>query len=481
MSKQILMAHNGHTPYRIIMAHPGHETIKYACDELHHFFYQVTGASLPINNEKTAKTGPEIIVGISKRFGLNSFSLPGDLGEEGYVQKTVGDSLILAGATPRATLYAVYAFLEEQLGCRWFSSHVSRIPRQLTLPLPTLDTKAIPAFESREAYWRDAFDGTYAVRNRMNGNKADISIRQGGRMKFYNFHHSFEDLVPPSVYYDEHPEYFSLVEGQRLRERSQLCLTNPNVKRIATQQVMKWIEDHPDCRVFSVAQNDWYNYCQCPECAAIDQREESPAGTMLSFVNDIANAVFQKHPDVLLHTFAYQYTRKAPKTLRPRDNVIVRLCTIECCFSHPLNGKLKPGQKVAPLKNAHLQCAALGEPVFLQDLRAWSQITHRLYVWDYVTDFAHYLLPFPNFDVLQANIQLFHQMGVKGLLEQGNFSHGGGGHFAELQAYLQAKLMWNPNCDMAYHIKDFVQGFYGTQACDCILEYIACLQKAIGP
>ena len=300
-------------------------------------------------------------------------------------------------------------------------------------------------------------------------------------MKFYNFHHSFEDLVPPSVYYDEHPEYFSLVEGQRLRERSQLCLTNPNVKRIATQQVMKWIEDHPDCRVFSVAQNDWYNYCQCPECAAIDQREESPAGTMLSFVNDIANAVFQKHPDVLLHTFAYQYTRKAPKTLRPRDNVIVRLCTIECCFSHPLNGKLKPGQKVAPLKNAHLQCAALGEPVFLQDLRAWSQITHRLYVWDYVTDFAHYLLPFPNFDVLQANIQLCHQMGVKGLLEQGNFSHGGGGHFAELQAYLQAKLMWNPNCDMAYHIKDFVQGFYGTQACDCILEYIACLQKAIGP
>ena len=91
--------------------------------------------------------------------------------------------------------------------------------------------------------------------------------------------------------------------------------------------------------MFSVSQNDWYNYCQCPACKAIDDREGSPAGTMITFVNQVADAIREDCPDVLIHTFAYQYTRKAPKFVRPRPNVIVRLCSIECCFSHPLSGK----------------------------------------------------------------------------------------------------------------------------------------------
>ncbi|MBE5783303.1 MAG: DUF4838 domain-containing protein [Clostridiales bacterium] len=479
MDKHVL-AHNGQALWRIVMPHPAHETVKLAAHELQHFLMEISSAALPTQTELQIAGDYEILVGRSGR--LKHYGIQVDwekLGEEGYVIKSGEKWILLAGATPRGTLYAVYAFLEEIMGCRWLSSDCSVIPKQLHLEVGDLDITDRPAFESREAYWSDAFDGTYAVRNRMNSNKADISIRQGGRMKFYNFHHSFDDLVPVAKYFDTHPEYFSMIDGKRVGGRTQLCLTNPEVVKLATEKVKEWIKENPDCRVFSVAQNDWRNYCQCPNCREIDEKEGTPAGTMLHFVNQIAEAIHEEHPDILLHTFAYQYTRKAPKFIRPHPNVIVRLCSIECCFSHTLEGEAFGA--LDSRANSHPwgpQCSQEGETLFMRDLREWSQICDRLYIWDYVTMFGHYLMPFTNFDVMQKNMQLFKRLGVAGVLEQGNFSQGGGGHLAELEAYLQAKLMWNPDCDMEMHLQDFLHGYYGEAAAPLIREYIELWQAA---
>lgn len=468
------------------MSHPAHETVKLACDELFKFVMQMSGAALPVQTELVANGEYEILVGRSGRLQHYGIEVDWDaLGEEGYIIRTAEHYLLLAGATPRATLYAVYAFLEEELGCRWFASDCSFIPRKSVVTYPEINRTDAPAFESREAYWRDAFDGDFAVRNRMNGNKADISVRQGGRMKFYNFHHSFDDLVPPTQYFDTHPEYFAMVDGKRVREYTQLCLTNPDVLRLSVEKVKQWIRENPDCRVFSVAQNDWDNHCECPACAAIDEREGSPAGTMITFVNKLAEEIEKEYPNVLIHTFAYRYTRKTPKFVRPRNNVIVRLCSIECCFSHPLKGGLRVPLAKDPYacdRGGWLpECESSGHNHFLEDLRAWSEITPRLYVWDYVTEFGNYLLPIPNFDVLDKNLQLFRELGVKGILEQGNFSHGGGGHLAELEAYLQAKLMWNPDADIEAHMMDFLNGYYGAASAPFVRQYIELWQEASRP
>ncbi|MEG0767338.1 MAG: DUF4838 domain-containing protein, partial [Clostridia bacterium] len=300
--------------------------------------------------------------------------------------------------------------------------------------------------------------------------------------KFYNFHHSFDELVPPQTYFASHPEYFSLVDGKRLGEQTQLCLTNPDVLALCIERVQHWLAENPDCRVFSVAQNDWDHHCQCPACRAMEEAEESPAGPMIWFVNQVAEALEKVRPEVLIHTFAYQYTRKAPKHVRPRPNVIVRLCTIACCFSHPLDGELRhPTAWTADASTRpHPQCACVGETKFRDDLQAWSKICDRLYVWDYVTNFNNYLMPFPNLDVLQANLQFFARLGVRGVLEQGDYAHGGGGNLAELQAYLQAKLLWNPECDLEAHLQDFLAGYYGRGSAD-VRAYLALWQEAVRP
>ena len=476
--QEYLLAEYGQTQWRIVMDHPAHETVKYAADELQRFILEMSGASLPVQTLLAANGEYEILLGNGKHLLRRGVEADWDsLGEEGYLIRTGERFLLLAGATPRGTLYAVYDFLY-RLGCRFFASDCSVIPRSERLSFPEMNLLEKPAFESREAYWRDAFDGSFAVRNRLNSNKADISLRQGGRMKFFNFHHSFNDLIPPNEYFDEHPEYFSMVDGRRLKERSQLCLTNPDVVRLVVRSVKKWIRENPDCRIFSVAQNDWTNYCTCPACAKADAEEGSHSGSMIRFVNEVADQIGREYPDVLIHTFAYQYTRKAPRYARPRPNVIVRLCSIECCFVHPLDGTLaEPLTARAPL-GRHPQCAALGETAFLDDLREWSRITPRLYVWDYVTQFRNYLIPMPNFDVLDKNLRLFRDIGVKGVLEQGNFSHGGGGHLAELEAYLQARLLWDPDEDMEGLMMDFLRGYYGDAAAPLVREYIELWQQS---
>src|SRR5439155_23480073 len=141
-----------------------------------------------------------------------------------------------------------------------------------------------------------------------------------------------------------------------------------------------------EATIISVSQNDTFNNCQCQKCKAIDDAEGSPAATLLLFVNAVAEAIEKDSPQVRIDTLAYQYTRKPPKTIRPRHNVIVRLCSIECNFREPLD---------------HQSNAA-----FLADLTEWSKICQRLYIWDYVTDFSHYINPHPNWFVLGPNLRL---------------------------------------------------------------------------
>ena len=147
-----------------------------------------------------------------------------------------------------------------------------------------------------------------------------------------------------------------------------------------------------------MAQNDEVtetpHYCTCPECRAVDEYEGSPAGSVIRFVNKVCQRVTEKYPDVLIHTFAFTYSRKVPKYVKPHKNVIVRLANIECEWGRAFEetAKLKPSSKTAE---------------FLQSIKEWGAVTDRLYVWDYAVNFANYLQPFPIFYQLEKNIKLY--------------------------------------------------------------------------
>jgi len=435
---------------------------KYAAEELQRFTEQMTGVKLPVVTDDQPLPSQAVLLGLT-RYTEAVSGAPVDLkplGDDGFTFKTAGAHLCIIGSGLRGTLYGVYELLEKYGGCRWYSSWHSRIPQREKWELPELHETQTPAFAVREPFWFDMFKPDFAARNKTNGNRPALQEKHGGHIRFGSgmFVHTFLYLCPPDQYFETHPEYFSLVKGQRLREHSQLCLTNPDVLRIVTQATLERIRKDPTAKIFSVSQNDWRNPCECPDCKAIDDREGSHAGTMITFVNQVAEAVEKEFPDIWIETLAYQYTRKPPKSVRPRQNVVPRLCTIECDFSKPLNVSTYQ-ENIA----------------FMEDIQLWSKMTDKLFIWDYVTDFAHYIGPFPNVFALQENIRVFRDNHVVALFEQGAYN-GAHGEFAELKAWLIARLLWNPDQDLNLLIDDFMSGYYGGGA-PYVKEYLLALHR----
>jgi len=463
----ITLASGGQSDYTIVIDQRCSPSEQHGAEELQMFLEQICGVKLPIR--RIPVSGPMILVGRSNVLD----GLPVDidfeaLGDEGFVIKTVGPHLILAGGRLRGSMYACYEFLDKYLGCRWFTAEgatpaVSRIPRQETIELPDIDYQKIPVLEYRHTHYTEAFDGDWAARNRMNSSQASLGKNHGGKVVYRGFVHTFDALVPPTKYFAEHPEYFSEIDGQRTypgEQRTQLCLTNPEVVQIATETVRQWLRQSPDANIVSVSQNDCGAYCQCDKCRAVAEYEGSQAGPILHFVNQIADNIKDEFPDVAIDTLAYQYSRKPPQHVRPRPNVIVRLCSIECCFSHPL-----------------ATCNSEANARFREDIVGWSKICNRLYVWNYVTDFANYIMPFPNLYSLQPNIRFFVDHNVKGIFEQGNYQEGGG-EFAELRSYILARCLWNPDCNWQKEMNEFLQAYYGPAA-GAIRQYIDMLHEKV--
>jgi hypothetical protein len=206
------------------------------------------------------------------------------------------------------------------------------------------------------------------------------------------------------------------------------------------------LEKDPTVNIVSVSQNDTEKHCECENCLAIEKEEGSPAGVLLRFINAVAEDLAPDYPDLIIDTLAYKYTRKAPLITKPRENVCIRLCSIECHFNHPLT---TPNCSV---------CSA-----FRYDLVEWSKICKNIYVWDYTTDFSYYISFFPNLHVLRDNMQFFAEHNVKGMFEQGN-GQGPSGEFGELRAYLLAKLMMYPYMteeEYYAHMDEFLAAYYG--------------------
>ncbi|MHC4556106.1 MAG: DUF4838 domain-containing protein [Planctomycetota bacterium] len=452
----VTIVENGAAKAVIVVAQDAAEPEQHAAAELADFLQQITGAKFDILSSPAAGQSRLLIGPKAAKLATEDFSTDG-LGADGIIIRTNGNDLILAGGHPRGTLYAVYTFLEEQLGCRWWSSKVSTIPKKPTLKIGKLNVRYVPALEYRETFWFDAFDGDWAVRNKSNGNSERLGAKRGGKHTYQGFVHTFYPLIPPKKYFKDHPEWFSEIKGKRTFERAQLCLTNEQMRTELVKNLKERLQNNPAATIASVSQNDWHRNCQCSKCADIEKEEDSPAGLMLRFVNAVAEDIEEEFPNVAISTLAYQYTRKPPKITKPRHNVIVRLCSIECSFSKPL----------ADERNKK----------FRDDIVGWSKICNRLYIWDYTTNFRHHIMPHPNLRVLGPNVKFFVDHNVTGIFEQGAYTTYGA-EMAELRAWVLAKLLWDPTRDGQELIDEFIAGYYGP-AGPHIKDYLQVMHDAV--
>jgi hypothetical protein len=429
------LVHDGRSGYRIWPGAAPSPAERRAAAELETHIAAMTGARLEVVEAAMRPAGK-----------LVRLEWRPDLGAEQFLWRADGTDLVITGGRPRGVLYGVYTLLDHW-GVRWYTREVTRIP-QLSRLQVKLDREVLqgPAFEYREPFFTEAWDKDWAARNRTNGHFQELDESTGGRLRYQPFVHSFYELLPPEKYFAAHPEFYSWIDGKRRWERAQLCLTNPVVIQLAVEKVRQWITDYPEARIFSVSQNDWEGWCECDRCRRVEQEEGGEhSGPLLRFVNAVAEEIEKTHPDRLIDTLAYWYTENPPLKVRPRPNVRIRLCPIGVCQSHPYE-----------------KCPR--SAYFMKNLRAWSRITNQLYIWHYNTNFAHYLLPFPDFDELAADIPMYHRHGVVGLFLEGAYPKGGGGEMAELRSWVMARQLWDVNTNVDAAVTEFLEGVYGSAA-----------------
>ncbi|MEI6500360.1 MAG: DUF4838 domain-containing protein [Armatimonadota bacterium] len=445
----------GKSDYVIVVAKGAIAPEQTAAKELQTHLKLVTGAELTIVEEAAAPAGkPQIIVGQSEAFAkaFPTVDLKA-LKHDGIILRTVGDRLYLLGGRPRGTVYAVNTFLEDTVGVRWWGSRPDEtfIPSKPTLTVPDLNVNYLPQLQYREAFIRGGLDGLYASRSKCNGHFASVPEEYGGHYSILGWCHTFSMLIPPDKYFAQHPEWFSEIGGKRVAEGAQLCLTNDEMRKELTANALAWLREKPNAGMISIAQNDCGNPCDCPNCHKVLEEEGVQSGNQIRFVNAVAADIEKEFPDTLVETLAYQYTRTPPKLVKPRRNVIVRLCSIEASQSQPL----ETGPQNAKFKS---------------DIEGWSAIAPQLYIWNYVTDFSNYIIPHPNLRVLAPDIRLFIKHKTIGLFEQGD-AGSRCSDFPELRAWLLAHLMWQPESDDKALIAEFLKGYYGAAA-EPLQQYI---------
>lgn len=418
------------------------ETEKYAAQTLQKYIKEITGIELAVSASSDAPSGKTICISTA------------DGGESGsYTVKADGNTLYITGSGSRGPIYGVFGFLKKYCNCRWYTQDVTAIPKSDTVAVPDGENfEYTPFFESTETDWISPRNSEFSLANGLSGGTyRSLSPAQGGTVNYISglAHTLTDQFCSKNKYFEVHPEYFALRDGKRISD--QLCLTNPDVLEIVTREVLDLIKAKHDpsqaLQIVSLTQADNGNYCTCEKCAALDKENGSQAGTMVTFANAVAREVKKAgYDNIAIDTFAYQYTRHTPSKVVPEDNVIIRICSIECCFGHALSD---PGCK----ENVS----------FMEDLEGWSRICGRIHIWDYSTNYAFTANIFPDFGVLQKNMQMFYEHNVKGVYEEGAYyMNECNGEFGDLRSYLLSVLMQDPYLDYDAEMNGFLEAFYGS-------------------
>lgn len=411
----------------------------FAKDEFIKYVKEISGVTLPVSEKLT--DGNNILIGQAAAKLVSDFDFS-SLKYDGFIIKTDKNNLILAGAGT-GTSYAVYSLLEDCFGVKYILPEEDYIPKNENMKVGILDRKDEPYFMSRETNWAANNNVPfYDIKLKLNGFWNPVPENLGGHVVLTGFCHTFNSLMSSEKYGNDHPEWFAERNGKRFVDfTSQPCLTNEEMTQEFIKNVLETIKNNPTDRIISCTQNDNQNFCTCQKCAEMAGKY-GQSGLMIWFINKVAKAVGEVYPEKFVETFAYQYTRPLPKGgIKPLDNVIVRLCSIECDFGHAFDYETNAS--------------------FMTDLKGWAEISKNLFIWDYSPNYMNYLIPHPNFQVQQKNMQLLYENHAVAVFNEGDYENRNSflGHY---KRYIISKLLWDPYLDFEKESKDFFRAYYGS-------------------
>ena len=480
-----VIVHNGNTDVaprmkrRILGVH--RDTIQPAVQELQDYLETMTGAELPlVASLEEAGDRPAIVLEVIAGARLPQAS-DADTGKQAYHIKTEGNRLFLRAANDLSLYNAVYGFLEDHLGCHFYSYRLRRgghgasyyegpgyevVPERPTLEIEEIDDFQEPALASRGLIFRMG-GFPWILKNRaigVGGNTSGARASGHTMYKWINpkdeqvWTHTSEGRkrVTKEGLLEAHPEFFPMNKhGKRKPDtwNMGICGTAEELPGHLAERIIESMGDKPKdaSALLGIGQGDGFQGCHCPDCRKLVHEQGSEAAPLIHMFNQTLDIVNEQYPNVEIITFCYFNSLEAPKKMKAHENLWINVVS-------SARSKNAAGDQMGPIQNNP------GNADYERALKEWPHVApDRVTVWHWDT----YRAEWPSMFYIDDNVRYMVDCGVYGINPQTC-----GGPWDQLINWVYMRLAWNPDLDGDKLVMQYVKDIYGEAAAPHVYAYL---------
>ncbi|MBO4492680.1 MAG: DUF4838 domain-containing protein [Lentisphaeria bacterium] len=368
--------------------------------------------------------------------------------------------------TTDSVRWALNHLLEQEMGIRWllppvkgmYGPEINHYPQLKSASIKAKSVSGHPAvWVSREGAWRiGGFAGNWNAIKRIqyiHGVTVDI---------FPVWKYAADGSWPEAV--------LPVISGKKLvmkkaqaplsanpwtasrpyKDGWQPCWSNPETARIAIENVLEDLAKNPGKKIVNMDVNDNGGYCECEACRKAVAGKTNLSGLRnyselyWTWVNKVASAVAEKHPDVIFSALAYREVL-TPPSFKLHPHVLPRLC---------------------------VELASMTDPVWYEKriglIRDWSEKASMLDLYDYMHGIDFFHLPRICFG---SHSKILAELIREYNLRSAYFESEGRTAFQGPIQQLMLKLLWDPDLDVEAFLSDWCEHTVGEKAAPYLREY----------
>ncbi|HEY3397699.1 MAG TPA: DUF4838 domain-containing protein [Armatimonadota bacterium] len=482
MAPTVLLAADGKALAAVLVPPDADRVTRFAARELARYLQQISGARFRVREATAPVAGqPALLVGAGPwTADLTDAPAPEPGGRDSFTLLTRDGKVYLWGNRSRATLYAVYAFLEA-LGCEFIEPNVEHIPGSLRLAAPELSRRETAGFALRNIFRNMVVAGHHEPFSFLN---PDLHLPQidwmaKRRLNHYEFyidfyrydlwekhkhqvldalldrgfdlevtHHSLHYFCPPdenhdfggygpSTYQRNHPNWYEPAYECGSRGRWQTNVGIPAVQEVVFERYLDYVARNPELKIIGLWPDD------VPMNAPY--KGLSRTDGYVKFWNKLAKLMAKQHPDKRLGIIAYFELIEPPAQVEPLPNTHLWYCPIERNYMQPVS--YPANRSFARNLQGWINQMAPGH---LASFEYWGwaapMTPHRVYM---ATDLPRY-----------------QEMGSGGIYGWAGFTYNllGKDYGWAIDMFALSRLLWEPQADLTALEQQWARGVFGPAA-----------------
>lgn len=448
------------TDYRIVIDSTASGNTLFAAEELRTFLQEATLGKIPVENADSLVHNQNLkVISIGKNDLSESAALNFDVEVQNYEINTVDNCIYIVGGDDNGNLYGVYELLERLIDFQVYAVDEIYYESKTTIKLPDLSVKGGPDISIRLSGFK------YIEANPVFAKRLRQNQLRGSEFWLTGSSHNYGEYISKDDGYSE-DKWFSYSTTAADNETS-LCLTARGdeeslirMKQRVADVMIDRLKTNSQAILLNFSQPDKNIWCQCDTCKASNERYGTDSAVVIKFMNDVSDIVLEwlrendpRRADKVYFVFLGYHKTQEPPVVTNTDATYTPI-------SDDIKLHKQVGVYLAPVfsnYNTLVEDKAVGTLI-----KKWSVVSENIFLWLYQTNFSYHLYPYNSIGYMQENYQFYEEYSTKFVYNSGQYRARRSTAFHEFKGWLDSKLQWDNDCDVAQLTKDYFSNVFKT-------------------